>query len=42
MEFLSKEERTELTQRLRKEKDKRMAYRINAVLLYDSGWSLKK
>jgi asparagine synthetase A len=37
--FLSQEEREKLKNQHKKERDKRICYRINAVLLYDIGWS---
>jgi DNA-binding NarL/FixJ family response regulator len=37
--FLSTEERENLKAQHKKERDKRVCYRINAVLLADMGWS---
>lgn len=40
--FLTPEERKNLILLHKKERDKRVCYRINAVLLYDKGWTLSK
>ena len=40
--FLEEEERGKLKQEHRKEKDRRRADRIKAVLLSDKGWSYKE
>ncbi len=40
--FLSAEDRQSLECKQRGEKDRRVAYRMNAVLLSDSGWSYKE
>jgi len=37
--FLSSNERIALRAQHKKERDKRVCYRINAVLLYDKGWT---
>jgi DNA-binding NarL/FixJ family response regulator len=37
--FLSPEERQRLKTQHKKERDKRICYRINVVLLYDRGWT---
>jgi hypothetical protein len=40
--FLSSEEQQELKQRHRKEKDRRTADRIKAVLMSNNGWSFRE
>ena len=40
--FLSPEERADLRMQHKKERDKRICYRINAVLLADIGWSYRE
>ena len=40
--FLSQEEREKLKAQHKKERDKRVCYRINAVLLYDTGRSYQE
>lgn len=42
MSFLNDEERAQLRAEHKKERDKRVCYRINAVLLYDKGWSCRE
>ena len=42
MHFLSDQERTNLRVRHKQERDKRIADRIKAVLLYDGGWSSRQ
>ena len=37
--FLSQTERESLRAQHKKESDKRICYRINAVLLHDQGWT---
>lgn len=40
--FMSHAEREQLKAQHRKERDKRICYRINAVLLYDAGWTYQE
>jgi transposase len=40
--FLSQHEREQLKAQHRKERDKRICYRINAILLYDAGWTYQE
>jgi transposase len=40
--FLSQDERNKLKAQHKKERDKRICYRINAVLLYDKGWACQQ
>lgn len=41
-DFLSQDEQNELKILHKKERDKRICYRINAVLLYDKGWTCQE
>lgn len=41
-DFLSHAEREQLKAQHRRERDKRICYRINAVLLYNAGWTYQE
>ena len=42
MNFLSDQERVRLKAQHKEERDRRICYRIKAVLLYDKGWSYQQ